>query len=70
MFWVDLTHQHPIFLEVAPQLRRAADFRSTFVYHATGSGDLDRDPFATGGYADVASDTTALDVPSRRRRTR
>ena len=53
-FWVDLTHQHPIFPEVALALCRSAGFPRAFVYHPNGTGDIEVDRYATGEYAVVA----------------
>ncbi len=54
-FWVDLTHQHPIFPEVALALSRSANFEDAFVFHPNGSGDIEVDRYATGEYALVAT---------------
>ncbi len=53
-FWVDLTHQHPIFPEVALSLCRASGFPAAFVFHPNGDGDIERDRFVAGEYAVVA----------------
>ena len=53
-FWVDLTHQHPIFPEVALSLCRASGFSAAFVFHPNGGGDIERDRFVEGEYAVVA----------------
>lgn len=53
-FWVDPTHQHPIFPEVALQLCRSAGFAAAFVFHPNGSADVKRDRFEQGEYAVVA----------------
>ncbi|MGA2452721.1 MAG: methyltransferase domain-containing protein [Solirubrobacteraceae bacterium] len=53
-FWVDLTHQHPIFPEVALSLCRASGFSAAFVFHPNGIGDIERDRFVQGEYAVVA----------------
>jgi glycosyltransferase involved in cell wall biosynthesis/SAM-dependent methyltransferase len=53
-FWVDPTHQHPIFPEVALALARASGFTAAFVFHPNGSGDVERDRFSQGEYALVA----------------
>jgi glycosyltransferase involved in cell wall biosynthesis len=60
-FWVDLTHQHPIFPEVALALCRDAGFASAYVFHPGGTGDVERDRFTEGSYAVVASPTELLD---------
>lgn len=54
-FWVDLTHEHPIFPEVALTLARIAGFRSAFVFHPTGQGDPERDRVVEPAYAVVAT---------------
>ena len=53
-FWVDPTHQHPIFPEVALQLFKSAGFASAYVFHPNGTGDVARDRFTQGEYAVVA----------------
>ena len=53
-FWVDLTHQHPVFPEVALALAAQAGFRSAFVCHLRGTRDVERDRFAQDSYAVVA----------------
>lgn len=55
-FWVDPTHQHPIFPEVALVLCRIAGFRSAYVFFPGGSGDVDRDRESCPAYAVVAGD--------------
>lgn len=54
-FWVDLTHQHPIFPEVALELCRESGFTSAYVFHPNGTGDFERDRFTQGEFAVVAS---------------
>jgi len=53
-FWVDLTHQHPVFPEVALALCQAAGFSEAFVFYPNGTGDVDRDRPLAGEYAVVA----------------
>ena len=53
-FWVDLTHQHPIFPEVALALCGSAGFAEAFVFHPNGRGDAELDRYVTGEYAVVA----------------
>ena len=53
-FWVDLTHQHPIFPEVALVLAAAAGFGSGFVMYPRGQGLHERDRFTQDAYALVA----------------
>lgn len=54
-FWVDLTHEHPIFPEVALTLARIVGFPSAFVFHPTGQGDPERDRVVEPAYAVVAT---------------
>lgn len=54
-FWTDLTHQHPIFPEVALALCEAAGFASAYVFHPTGEGDVDVDAWREPAYAVVAA---------------
>jgi glycosyltransferase involved in cell wall biosynthesis len=61
-FWVDLTHEQPIFPEVALALCRDAGFASAYVFHPGGSGDVERDRFTEGAYAVVANTTEPLDA--------
>jgi glycosyltransferase involved in cell wall biosynthesis/SAM-dependent methyltransferase len=63
-FWVDPTHQHPIFPEVALSLCRAAGFAAAFVFHPNGTGDVERDRFTQGEYAIVAGRATLLASPT------
>ena len=53
-FWVDLTHQHPIFPEVALTLSAIAGFESAYVF-APGFDDYERARFASPAYALVAT---------------
>jgi glycosyltransferase involved in cell wall biosynthesis/SAM-dependent methyltransferase len=53
-FWVDPTHQHPIFPEVALHLCRSAGFSTALMFHPNGTGDVARDRFTQGEYAVVA----------------
>ena len=54
-FWTDLTHQHPIFPEVALTLCRLAGFRSGRVVFPNGSDDLEEELFSAGDYAVIAT---------------
>lgn len=54
-FWVDLTHQHPIFPEVALVLCLSAGFSSAYVFYPNGTGDVETDRYAMGEYAVVAT---------------
>lgn len=58
-FWVDLTHQHPIFPEVALALCQASGFDEAFVFHPNGTRDVDRDRYVEGEYAVVAGVTVS-----------
>jgi 2-polyprenyl-3-methyl-5-hydroxy-6-metoxy-1,4-benzoquinol methylase len=53
-FWVDLTHQHPIFPEVALALCGIAGFGSAYVF-APGFEDFERARFEASSYAVVAT---------------
>ena len=53
-FWIDLTHQHPIFPEVLLTLCRGIGFTSAYVFHPGGTGDFDADQEHCGDYAIVA----------------
>jgi glycosyltransferase involved in cell wall biosynthesis/SAM-dependent methyltransferase len=65
-FWVDPTHQHPIFPEVALALARDSGFPAAFVFHPNGTGDVERDRFSRGEYAVVAGGPSLLE-PARPR---
>jgi SAM-dependent methyltransferase/glycosyltransferase involved in cell wall biosynthesis len=54
-FWVDLTHQRPIFPEVALELCREAGFGSAYFFHPNGTGDVEHDRFVQGEFAVVAT---------------
>jgi SAM-dependent methyltransferase len=53
-FWVDPTHQHPVFPEVALVLSRAMGFGSAYVFHPLGTGHVDGDRYVESEYAIVA----------------
>jgi SAM-dependent methyltransferase len=53
-FWVDLTHQHPIFPEVALALGAIAGFESAYIF-APGFESFERARFASPAYALVAT---------------
>jgi glycosyltransferase involved in cell wall biosynthesis/2-polyprenyl-3-methyl-5-hydroxy-6-metoxy-1,4-benzoquinol methylase len=57
-FYTDLTHERPIFPEVALSLVRLAHFEEAYVMFPRGSGELDRDRQSQGEYAVVATATT------------
>ncbi|WP_022928959.1 methyltransferase domain-containing protein [Patulibacter americanus] len=54
-FWVDITHQHPLFPEAMLAFCRIAGFGSAYFFHPNGEGDVDRDRYTTGEYAVVAT---------------
>jgi glycosyltransferase involved in cell wall biosynthesis len=56
-FWVDPTHEHPIFPEVALELCRIAGFAEAFWFHPTGYGSVDADRESEPVYAVAASPT-------------
>lgn len=58
-FWVDLTHHAPIFPEVATVLCALHGFATAVVIFPNGSGDLDRDRWAQGEYAVIATKRAA-----------
>lgn len=53
-FWTDLTHQHPIFPEVALAQVRAAGFQAAHLFFPTGSGDANQDLLQADAYSVVA----------------
>lgn len=53
-FWVDITHQHPLFPEAMLALVRIAGFASAYVFHPNGVGNVETDRYTTGEYAVVA----------------
>jgi SAM-dependent methyltransferase/glycosyltransferase involved in cell wall biosynthesis len=53
-FWVDLTHEQPIFPEVALAMCQSAGFAQAFVFHPNGRGDVEADRYTQGEYAVVA----------------
>jgi 2-polyprenyl-3-methyl-5-hydroxy-6-metoxy-1,4-benzoquinol methylase len=54
-FYTDLTHQRPIFPEVALALTRLAGFQQAYVMFPLGTGDLAEDRRSRGEYAVVAT---------------
>jgi SAM-dependent methyltransferase len=54
-FWVDPTHQHPLFPEVMLALCRINGFDSAYVFHPQGSGDYSADSPHHSAYAVVAT---------------
>jgi 2-polyprenyl-3-methyl-5-hydroxy-6-metoxy-1,4-benzoquinol methylase len=61
-FWVDLTHQHPIFPEVALALCGIAGYASAYVF-APGFEDFERARFAASSYAVVATAPREHPIP-------
>jgi glycosyltransferase involved in cell wall biosynthesis/SAM-dependent methyltransferase len=53
-FWVDPTHEAPLFPEAMLALCQAAGYASAFVFCPNGSGDYERDRRSEGEYAIVA----------------
>jgi SAM-dependent methyltransferase len=53
-FWLDPTHQHPVFPEVLLTLCRGIGFDSAYVFHPGASGDVDADREQAGDYTLVA----------------
>jgi SAM-dependent methyltransferase len=56
-FWVDPTHQHPLFPEVVLVLCRIAGFASAYVFHPGGTGHVEDDRYRESAYAVVATKT-------------
>ena len=54
-FWLDLSHQHPIFPEVALLLCRIAGFPEAYVFHPLGGGDATLDRYTQDAYAVLAT---------------
>jgi SAM-dependent methyltransferase len=54
VFWVDPTHQHPLFPETLLLLCRVAGFASGYAFHPLGSGHVEEDRHREGEYAVVA----------------
>ncbi len=54
-FWTDLTHQRPIFPEVALVWCQLIGFEQAYVLFPNGTGDLERDRMSQGEYAVVAT---------------
>ncbi len=53
-FWIDPTHQHPLFPEVVVGLCRLTGFAEAYIWYPHGSGDPDRDRLDQLDYAVVA----------------
>ncbi len=56
-FWMDLTHQHPVFPEVLLTLCRGIGFGLAYIFHPGASGDADVDRQHAFDYALVAERT-------------
>lgn len=54
-FWMDITHQHPLFPEALLAFCHSAGFRDAYVFHPNGEGDVETDRYTTGEYAIVAT---------------
>ncbi len=54
-FWIDPTHQHPLFPEAVLALCRLTGFASAFCWYPQGSGDPDRDRTEQPDYAVIAN---------------
>lgn len=54
-FWVDPTHQHPIFPEAALELCRLSGFAEAFWFHPAGTGEFEADRNSQAVFAVVAS---------------
>jgi SAM-dependent methyltransferase len=57
-FWVDPTHQHPLFPEVALALCEINGFESAYVFHPNGTGEVEVDRYERGEYTVVATKAT------------
>jgi O-antigen chain-terminating methyltransferase len=64
-FWVDLTHHHPIFPEVAAALCWLRGFESAVIVFPHGSGDLETDRRTQGEYAVVARKSGTVEGGNR-----
>lgn len=58
-FWVDLTHNKPIFPEVLIVLCREAGYAEAYVQFPCGKGDFQRDRLWEGEYAVIAKNSNA-----------
>jgi len=58
-FWLDPTHQHPLFPETVIALARLTGFAGAFVWHPQGRNDPDRDRLEQMDYAVVAESPLA-----------
>jgi SAM-dependent methyltransferase len=54
-FWLDLTHEQPVFPEVALATAGIAGFSKAYIFHPGGSGDAEVDRPRCGDYALVAT---------------
>jgi 2-polyprenyl-3-methyl-5-hydroxy-6-metoxy-1,4-benzoquinol methylase len=58
-FWVDGTHQHPLFPEVIALMCAGAGFGSVVVFCPNGSGDFERDRLVCGEYTVMATKSSS-----------
>ncbi|HEY7500982.1 MAG TPA: methyltransferase domain-containing protein [Vicinamibacterales bacterium] len=68
-FYTDLTHQRPIFPEVALALAQLAGFEEAYITFPLGSGELEADRRSQGEYAIVATARPEAPAPPERSRT-
>jgi SAM-dependent methyltransferase/glycosyltransferase involved in cell wall biosynthesis len=54
-FWLDLTHEQPVFPEVTLATAGLAGFSKAYIFHPGGSGDAEADRRRCGDYALVAT---------------
>jgi len=54
-FWLDLTHEQPVFPEVALAGAGTAGFREAYIFYPGGTGDAEADRTRVGDYALVAT---------------
>jgi SAM-dependent methyltransferase len=53
-FWIDPTHRHPVFPEVAVAICRLTGFATGYIWHPSGTGDPERDRLQQLDYAVTA----------------
>jgi cyclopropane fatty-acyl-phospholipid synthase-like methyltransferase len=63
-FYTDLTHQRPIFPEVALTLAQLAGFEEAYVTFPLGTGELESDRRSQGEYAVIATAGRRRNSPS------
>jgi len=64
-FWVDPTHNKPLFPEVLVALCRQFGFEEAIVHFPCGRGDFDHDRLSEGEYAVIARNTISHGAPAR-----